>query len=135
METILIIEDDAFLRKMCAKHLKRDTRIVREAKDGRDGIAEIDAAQPDLVLLDLLMPHVDGFAVLKHIKEKGYTFPVIVLSNVVWNLDKEACRNIGITDYFIKSNIDIPALMQKIDEHLPGNRKSGANAVSKKEKK
>jgi DNA-binding response OmpR family regulator len=119
MHDILIIEDDPFLRKLCAKHLKREGTTVRLAKDGREGMKEIDKEQPDLVLLDLLMPHVDGFAVLKHIQEKGYAFPVIVLSNVVWNLDKEACKKIGITDYFIKSNVDIPMLVQGIERHLP----------------
>lgn len=127
MHNILIIEDDPFLRKTCAKHLKRDHHVVREAKDGRQGIEEIEAEQPDLILLDLLMPHVDGFAVLKHIQEKGYDVPVIVLSNVVWNLDKEACKNIGIADYFIKSNVDIPALMGKIAEHLKAAKNTSAS--------
>ncbi len=123
MRNILIIEDEPYLRKTWARHLQRDDRIIRQAKDGGQGITEIDKEQPDLVLLDLLMPHVDGFAVLKHIQEKGYTFPVIVLSNVVWNLDREACRNIGVSDYFIKSNIDIPALVGKIDQYLPRNER------------
>ena len=119
MPNILIIEDEAYLRKTWARHLQRGDRVVRQAKDGREGIREMEKEQPDLVLLDLLMPHVDGFAVLKHIQEKVYTFPVIVLSNVVWHLDKEACENIGISEYFIKSNLDIPALIGKVDEYLP----------------
>lgn len=119
MADILIIEDNALLRRACAKQLSRAGHGVREAEDGRRGLAEMDSRQPDLVLLDLLMPRVDGFAVLTHIKERGYAFPVIVLTNVLWNLDKEGCRKIGVTDYFIKSKIDIPTLIQKIEQHLP----------------
>lgn len=122
MTHILIIEDEPYLRKTWARHLSRPDRTIRQAKDGREGIKEIDREQPDLVLLDLLMPHVDGFAVLKHIKEKGYEFPVIVVSNVVWNLDREACKNLGVSDYFIKSNIDIPSLVAKVDEYLPSKK-------------
>ncbi len=119
MANILIIEDNAVLRKKCAKQLLRIGYDVREAKDGKQGLAEIDKQQPDLVLLDLLMPRVDGFAVLKHIQEKKYEFPIIVLSNVVWNLDKAGCKKIGVSDYFIKSKIDIPTLIKKIEGYLP----------------
>lgn len=126
MADILIIEDNAMLRKKCAKQLVRTGYGVREAKDGKQGLEEIDKTQPDLVLLDLLMPHVDGFAVLKHIQEKGYKFPVIVLSNVVWNLDKEGCKKIGVSDYFIKSKIDIPTLVKKIEEYVPRTQTAAA---------
>lgn len=120
MENILIVEDDAILVKMCVKHLKRPDRILRTANDGKEGIEEIQKQQPDLLLLDLLMTQVDGFRVLDFIKENGYTFPVIILSNITWRFDIEGCKKIGATGYFIKSDIDIPVLAKKIEQYLPG---------------
>ena len=119
MQNILIVEDDDFLRKMCAKHLKRPGRTVRTASDGGEGIEAIKKEEPDLLLLDLLMPHVDGFTVLDFIKAQNYTFPVIILSNITWNFDAKGCKKIGATDYYIKSNIDITTLIEKIDQYLP----------------
>ena len=126
MQNILIVEDDAFLRKMCMKHLKGPGRTVRTARDGGEAMLEIEKEQPDLLLLDILMPRVDGFTVLDFIKEKQYTFPVIILSNITWNFNGKSCKEIGATDYFIKSNIDIPALVKKIEEYLPQEKAAAA---------
>lgn len=119
MANILIIEDEAFLRNICARNLERKGHAVRTARDGEDGLAEIERQQPDLLLLDLLLPGVDGYTVLEFIQRRKYAFPIIVLSNIVWTFDREGCRKIGATEYFVKSNIDIPTLMKCIENHLP----------------
>ncbi|MDD5054882.1 MAG: response regulator [Candidatus Peribacteraceae bacterium] len=128
MENILIIEDDPYLRNVCAKNLRSPDRIVRTAKNGKDGLRELRKEEPDLLLLDLLMPSVDGFSILEFIKENEYSFPVIVLSNITWNFDMMGCRSIGATDYFIKSSISIPALQQKVEERLRQRREERISA-------
>ncbi len=126
MQNILIVEDNAFLRKLCAKHLARNGREIRMASDGGDAMKEIEKQQPDLLLLDLLLPHVDGFTVLDFIRDKGYAFPVIILSNIEWKFDSKGSQLIGATHYFIKSDIDIPDLVKKIEECLAAKTPASA---------
>lgn len=67
---VLIAEDEAFLLKMIRKTLSKHGARVSTAQDGQEAIDRMDADPPDLLLLDLLMPHVDGFAVLQHRKKR-----------------------------------------------------------------
>ncbi len=120
-EDILIIEDDSFLRNICVKHLARDGRTVRTARNGKEGIEELKKKQPHLLLLDLLLPHVDGFTVLEFIQQMEYTFPTIILSNIQWAFDKKGPTTIGATEYLIKSNVEIPELIDKIEGYLNPN--------------
>ena len=74
--------------------------------------------KPDLLLLDLLMPHTDGFAVLAYIHGKKYQFPVVILSNLSDDIDNEKCFQLGAKDYFIKSDMDEDELWPKIAPYL-----------------
>lgn len=116
---ILIAEDDAFLNKMYKLNLEREEECdVRFAENGEEAIIAMDEEQPELLLLDLLMPKVDGFAVLEHIREKGYDFPVIILSNLSQEIDQQKCMELGAKDYFVKSDMDLDELLDKVKRHL-----------------
>jgi len=69
MAKILIIEDDRFLRELIARKLKNEGYEIAEAVDGEEGLKKIKEEKPDLVLLDLILPGIDGFEVLTRAKE------------------------------------------------------------------
>lgn len=115
---ILVAEDDQFLIKMYKINLEQEGLEITIAKNGEEAIAEMDKDQPALLILDLLMPKVDGFAVLEHVKEKGYTFPVIILSNLSQEVDQKKCEELGAVGYFVKSDTDIEDLVKKVKSYL-----------------
>jgi CheY-like chemotaxis protein len=73
---------------------------------------------PDLLLLDLLMPEVNGFAVLEYRKEKKLRFPVLVCSNISDKHSKDRCEEFGVSDFLIKSEMDDEQLWPVIMKHL-----------------
>lgn len=117
-KNVLIAEDDPFMSKMYRLHLQEGEMDVRIAVDGKETIDAIEKQKPDLLLLDLLMPNVDGFEVLNHIKAKGYKFPIIVLSNLSQEIDQQKCKELGVSDYFVKSDMDLEDLEEKIKKYL-----------------
>ncbi len=117
--TILIAEDDTFFSETIQLVLREHQVKTLIAKNGEEAIQMIDKRQPDLLLLDLLMPKKDGFAVLQYIREKRYTFPVIILSNLSDEMDDELCEELGVKGYYVKSDMDEDQLWPRIKKHLP----------------
>ncbi|MBP9773539.1 MAG: response regulator [Candidatus Peribacteraceae bacterium] len=104
---ILVAEDDQLLRKLYGINLQASGRELEIAENGELAIRAIEKRQPDLLLLDLLMPIVDGFGVLKFIQQKAYKFPVIVLSNLAQDVDMKKCLELGAKDFFVKGDMDL----------------------------
>jgi CheY-like chemotaxis protein len=79
---VLVVEDEAAMRKLLQKVLEQEGWAVTEAEDGKVALARLELDRPDLVLLDLMMPEMDGFEFLKHLRgqENGYNIPVIVVT-------------------------------------------------------
>ena len=117
-KTILIAEDEPSIRDMMAEDLREEGQTVETAKDGEEAIAMMDARQPALLLLDVLMPKKDGFDVLLHIREKGYRFPVLVLSNLTEPKDEERCYALGAKAFMVKSQLDSGDLWKKVRKYL-----------------
>jgi len=117
-KTILIAEDEEFIANLYKVNLEQHGVEVNVAVDGNVAIEKMDQSQPDLLLLDLLMPEVDGFQVLAHIKEKGYTFPVVILTNLSQEIDKQKCEELGAEDYFVKSDLSVEELWDRISGYL-----------------
>lgn len=115
---VLIVEDDAFLRETIRLTLQEHGVNVRESSNGDEAIEALDASQPNLILLDLLMPKRDGYAVLSHVREKGITVPVVILSNLSDYLDHDKCLRLGAKDFFIKSDMDEEDLWEKIQKYF-----------------
>ncbi|MDO8648756.1 MAG: response regulator [Candidatus Peregrinibacteria bacterium] len=120
--TILVAEDDAFFRETIQLALEEHGMTVKTAKHGGEAIDMIEEAQPDLLLLDLLMPHTDGFAVLSHIRSKHYAFPVVILSNLSEDIDNDKCLSLGARDYFVKSAMDEDEIWPMIQQYLTVKR-------------
>lgn len=102
---ILVVEDENTLAFALKKKLESVGYIVNVAMDGREALNKIGQEKPDLVLLDLILPVMDGFAVLKELrKSPAYeNLPVIVLTNLSSDEDIADVLNAGGTDYFIKT--------------------------------
>ena len=117
---ILVAEDDRFLRKAAEMALKRQGYIVLTAADGEEALRVAQSELPDLILLDLIMPKLNGFDVLQALKKEAPTalIPVIVLSNLGQDRDVQQAMDAGATAYFIKTDLSLQALVQRVEETL-----------------
>lgn len=118
---ILIIEDDNILRK-AIKHSLRDAGFdVLSAVDGEDGFRQIKSKEPDLVLLDLILPNMQGEQVLKKMKENSLIkkIPVIVLSCKSEQANIANCLDsLGANGYLIKSHYSLSDIVDKINKTI-----------------
>ncbi len=114
---ILIIEDDVATASLLVAILGQSGWDAIVAHSGEDALGKLDQYGPDVILLDLLLPGMNGFEVLKAVrKEKQYKKPVIILSNLSSDSDIRECFAQGATDYFVKSLVgvsDITAILEK----------------------
>jgi CheY-like chemotaxis protein len=117
---ILLAEDDRFLRKAAEATLTREGFEVVTAADGEEALAAVRAAPPHLILLDLIMPKLHGFDVLKALKDDPATaaIPVVVLSNLGQEGDVERALAAGAVAYFIKANVSLKGLVQQVNDTL-----------------
>lgn len=117
-KNIYIVDDDTFLTSMYNLSIQGPDREITIMHDGEAAVAAIDAKRPDLLILDLLMPKLDGFGVLEYCKKKEYTFPIIILSNIEDAMDKAKCMRIGAKDYYSKNSTDLDELAAKVSGQL-----------------
>jgi len=117
---ILIIEDDRFLRELISKKLAKEGFEVSEAIDGEEGIKKIKSEKPGLILLDLILPGIDGFEVLSKMKDDPTvsSIPVIILSNLGQKEDVEKGLKLGAVDYLIKAHFTPGEIIEKIRANL-----------------
>jgi DNA-binding response OmpR family regulator len=120
MQKILIIEDDPFLSEMYATKLKQAGFEVEAAFDGQEGLKKTKEDKPDLVLLDIVLPKMDGFEVLEKIKkdEAIREIPVVLLTNLGEKNEVEKGLKIGADEYIIKAHFTPSAVVAKVKEIL-----------------
>ncbi len=117
MKKILIIEDDSFLKNLESSKFTHEGFSVMSATTA----AEIDAAMasgtPDIILLDLMLPEVDGYELLKKFKadEKTAAVPVIVFSNLSDEIEMKRVMDAGAADFMVKSNFTLSDVIEKIN--------------------
>lgn len=113
---ILIVEDDRFLRELIKRKLIGEGFEVSEAVDGEEGIKKIKEEKPDLVLLDLILPGIDGFEVLNRAKEdEGVkNIPIVILSNLGQREEIERGLKLGAIDYMVKAHFTPGEIIEKI---------------------
>jgi len=113
---VLLIEDDRFFQKFYSSKLRRQNLEVEIASDGEEGLQKMKNANPDVVLLDLIMPKKDGFSVLKE-RQKHRNLkkiPVVVFSTLGQEQDIENAKELGVNDYVNKSLFNFDLVMGKI---------------------
>src|SRR3989344_7656292 len=117
---ILIVEDDKFLRDLIAQKLEREGFLVVLAFGGEEALKKVKSDHPNLILLDLLLPGIDGFGVLRSLKKDMGALmpPVIVLSNLGQKEDMERARGEGAEDFMIKAHFTPGEIVEKIKSVL-----------------
>lgn len=119
---ILVVEDDQLLLDLCCKKLQKEGFDVDIAIDGNTALEKIISNKPDLILLDLVLPGIDGFEILKKIREdsddKIKKIPVIILSNLGQESDIEKGKKLGAADYFIKASVTMDEIARKVKDLL-----------------
>jgi len=115
---ILIIEDDEFFQKFYSTKLKENKVEVEIAVDGEEGLIKMKNTTPDLVLLDLIMPKMDGFAVLtaRSQDEILKKIPVIVFSALGQEKDVQNAQKLGANGYMSKGSFDFNSMIATINQ-------------------
>ncbi len=113
---LLIIEDDKFLRDLLSQKLSRDGFKVTAVVGGEDGLKSAVENKPDLILLDLVLPGIDGFEILDRVKKdpKLSSIPVIILSNLGQKEDIDRALGAGAANFMIKANFTPSEIAEKI---------------------
>lgn len=120
-QKVLIIEDEESLCNVLKEKLERENFIVMVAKNGEEGLIRIGEVSPDLILLDIAMPRMDGVTMLKKIRQSGNSVPVIILTNLDDKCrDEELPRDL-YTDCLVKADWKIDDVIKRIKEVLFSN--------------
>ncbi len=113
-KAVLIVEDERPLAHALEMKLKNEGYVTHTCMNGTDALAELDKGGYGLVLLDLIMPVMDGFGVLTEMQQRKYGVPAIVLSNLGQEEDRNKTKQLGALDYFVKSNTPIAQIVQRV---------------------
>jgi len=117
---VLLVEDDRFLRRAAEATLRKGGFAVTVAVDGEEALNVVRTVSPDIILLDLIMPKIQGFEVLRRLKEDLDTrdIPVVVLSNLGQDGDLQRALAAGAAGYLVKSNLSLANLLTRVTSIL-----------------
>lgn len=119
-KVILLVDDDLTLREMYDDRLKAEGFEIVQASNGEEAIAKAKETKPNIILLDVMMPKINGFDVLKELKEMPETkdIPVIILTALIQDVDKMQGKKLGAADYIVKSETMPGEVIAKIKKVL-----------------
>lgn len=122
---ILIVEDDTFLAGIYANKFEKEGFDVQLAVDGEAGLKTAQTSLPDIILLDILLPKLDGFEVLEKLKadEGTHKIPVILLTNLGQKEDVDKGLKLGAADYLIKAHFMPAETVEKVKKVLAASGK------------
>lgn len=117
---ILIIEDEEILLNLLEKKLSQIGYDVSIAKDGVEGISKVESEIPDLILLDIVMPKMGGFEVMKELqKRKNFSnIPIIIISNSGQPVEIDLAQKLGARDWLIKTDFDPQEVIDKVIKQI-----------------
>jgi CheY-like chemotaxis protein len=123
MPSILLVEDNEINRDMLTRRLERKGYTIATAGDGREGLEKARAAPPDLILLDMSLPLLDGWGVARELRADPATrrIPIVALTAHAMAGDREKALQAGCDDYDVKP-VDLPRLLGKIERLLAGGK-------------
>lgn len=122
---VAIIEDEEILLKVLKEKFEKSGFEVSTAADGEQAIEVVKGVKPDMVLLDLVLPKKDGYAVLTELKADPElrAIPVIVLSNLGQDEEIKRALQLGAADYLVKTQHPINEVVEKVNSYLSGKGK------------
>lgn len=118
MSKILIIEDEKAIARIMEIQLRKNGFDALAVFSGDEGCAELEKNIYDIVLLDIMMPGMDGWSVMERIKEKGLPVKVIVTSNLSQEEDKQKAKAMGAVDFLAKSDSALSTVINAVRLHL-----------------
>jgi DNA-binding response OmpR family regulator len=116
--SVLIVEDDRFLQKILATKFAKEGFDVRTASDGEDALQQLIAKKPDFVVLDIIIPKMNGFEVIAEMKTNVAlkSIPVVVLSNLGQDEDVTRAKELGALEFLTKADHSINEIVEKVKE-------------------
>ena len=120
MKKILIIEDEEELLSLLEKRLTQEGYEVAIAKDGKEGLAKIKEIKPNLILLDIVMPVVDGFELMEQTSkdEEMKKIPIIIISNSGQPVEIDRALKLGAKDYLVKVEFTPQEVLEKVKKQI-----------------
>lgn len=117
---VLLVEDDKMILDMYTLKFTQEGYEVTQAENGKDGLALAKKIVPDIILLDIILPQMDGFTVLKSVKADPKTkdIPVVLLTNLGQDGDVKKGIELGAVDYLIKANFTPSQVVDKVKSVL-----------------
>ncbi|MDP3989438.1 MAG: response regulator [bacterium] len=118
--SVLVVEDDKFLRDLLVNKLKDEGFTVGAVTDGKEAYEYLDKELPGVIVLDLILPDLNGFDILERITKDARTkdIPVIVLSNLDQKEDIDKAMSLGAVDFMIKANFSLTEILARIKKQL-----------------
>lgn len=115
-KVILLVDDDLTLREMYQERLKAEGFDIVQASNGDEAIKKANEVKPNIILLDIMMPKINGFDVLKDLKANPELkdIPVIVLTALIQDVDRVQGKKLGAADYIVKSETMPGEVIEKI---------------------
>lgn len=116
--SVLVVEDDKFLHKILLTKFQKEGFVVRGAMDGEAALGELAAFRPSVILLDIILPKMNGFEFLSKVKPdpKYADIPVVVLSNLSQEEDIRRARDLGAADFLVKADLSINDVVTRVRE-------------------
>ncbi|TLS69200.1 response regulator [Mariprofundus erugo] len=124
MARILVTDDSTFIRRRTCTILNRTGHEIIEATNGNHCLEIMQQDKPDLLFLDLVMPGLDGFGVLKTLQDAGNTIPVIVLTADIQDAVRDECMQLGAHTFLNKPPAEAAVLAALTDALAEGERKA-----------
>lgn len=116
---VLIIEDDNMISSMYKTKLEQDGYVVEVANNGAEGLDKVKEVHPDIILLDVIMPQLDGFTVLEELRGKmKISVPIIMLTNLGTEEDRAKGDRLGATSYLVKSSLTPGQVSETVTKNL-----------------
>lgn len=123
MAKILFVEDDPLIVKIYTTRLTADGHQVLSADNGETGEQIAEKEIPDLIVLDIMMPRIDGFGVLEKLRQNDRLkqTPILVYSNLAQEDEMTRAKSLGATEFIIKANLSPTEMVAKIKQYLPNS--------------
>lgn len=118
---VMWVEDDAFLSDVIAKKLASEKAILFHTANGEEAFAMAEKEVPDIILLDILLPGLDGFEILRQLKKNDKTkgIPVILFSNLGQKTDIDKGKDLGAVKFLVKATVTLDEIVSEIKNTLP----------------
>jgi len=132
MSTILVVDDDPTCRELLRRILARAGHAVVVASNGKDALAALGEHSPQLILLDLAMPQMDGLTFLRRLREMPqYVQTPVILCTALANRDiVRIAASLGVKDYLLKSEYTMQVLLERIARYLPSPTSSPTHTAT-----